>query len=402
MSAGELKVLVVDDDGFQRRTLMRQLRAAGATEVVEAVGGAEALRWLDAHTDEAWLVLCDLDMPGIDGLELIRHFDRVNPLGAIALLSAHDADVLRSAQLLAGADCTRLLGTLAKPIGAGALAEIVARWRLMSDESLLLPSAAGNETRIDIRALRAAVARGELVAWLQPKIDLATGQVVGAEALARLDLGAGGVMLPGAFWPQVVTDGRDLDFTVQMIGQLGRALPAITARLPGFVVALNLSLDSIADGAALARLSAAVDDAAIGPGHLMFEITESVAAVESAAAAGNVARLRMRGFRLSIDDFGTGHSTLQQLHRLPFSELKLDRSFIQHAMHDSTAHAMVESTLALARKLGLSTVAEGIEDEATAALMRELGCDFGQGWLFAPAMSPEDFVGWLDGRVAGS
>ncbi|WP_085314303.1 EAL domain-containing response regulator [Derxia lacustris] len=395
---GELQVLVVDDEPFQRRTLARQLRAAGAGSVAEAEDGAAALRWLHAHGDEAWLVLCDLDMPGMDGLELLRHFDAANPRGAIALLSAHDADVLRSAALLGGADSQRLLGTWAKPLAAAELADLLMRWRLLAGESLLLPTDAGSAARIGLRELRAALADGRVVAWLQPKIELASGRVVGAEALARLDLGAGGVMLPGQFWPQVATDGRELDTTLTLIGQLGRALPAILARRPGFVVALNLGLDSIAGTEALPRLAAAVEAAGIAREHLMFEITEGAAAAQSAAAAGNVARLRMRGFRLSIDDFGTGHSTLEQLYRLPFSELKLDRSFVQQAMHDRTARAMVQSTLELARTLGLSTVAEGVEDAATAALLKELGCDCAQGWLFAPAMAPEDFVRWMAGQ----
>ncbi|WP_028310052.1 EAL domain-containing response regulator [Derxia gummosa] len=394
--ADSAKVLVVDDDRFQRRTLARQLRAAGAADVAEAEDGNAALAWLHDHGDEAWLALCDLDMPGMDGLELVRHFDTANPRGAIALLSAHDADVLRSASLLGGGDSRRLLGTWAKPLASADLADIFMRWRLLAGDSLLLPDDAGADTCIDVSELRAALERGAVVAWLQPKIELATGAVVGAEALARLDLGAGGVMLPGQFWHQVASDGRELETTLTMVGQLGRALPAILARREPFVVALNLALDSIAAAEALPRLSAAVEAAGIGREHLMFEITESAAAVQSAIAAGNVARLRMRGFRLSIDDFGTGHSTLDQLYRLPFSELKLDRSFVQQAMHDRTARAMVQSTLQLARTLGLSTVAEGVEDEATALLLRELGCDCAQGWLFAPAMPPEEFVRWLD------
>jgi EAL domain-containing protein (putative c-di-GMP-specific phosphodiesterase class I) len=129
-----------------------------------------------------------------------------------------------------------------------------------------------------------------------------------------------------------------------------------------------------------------------------LEITESVAMTEVGTCLENIARLRMRGFRLSVDDFGVGYSSLQQLVRVPFQELKLDRSFVTNVEVGSRAAIVLEATVALSRRLEMSTVAEGIETQAEWDFLRGLGCDIAQGYFIAKPMSASAFAEWLEQR----
>src|SRR6185503_19181892 len=139
------------------------------------------------------------------------------------------------------------------------------------------------------------------------------------------------------------------------------------------------------------------------PEEVVLEITETAASRNQAAALENLNRLRMRGFELSIDDFGTGFSSLAQLVRTPFSELKIDRSFVGSLSTDTAARTLVESIVSLARRLGVRTVAEGIETQEQLEILLDLECDVGQGFLFAKPMPVGDWLAWMQGkRVAGA
>jgi len=134
------------------------------------------------------------------------------------------------------------------------------------------------------------------------------------------------------------------------------------------------------------------------PADIMLEVTETGVTKDIAVALDVLTRLRLKGFGLSIDDFGIGYSSFEQLGRIPFTEMKLDRSFVQRGGRDAAARAILESSLAMARKLELTTVAEGVETEAELALMRELGCDDVQGHLIARPMPCGDLIQWLRQR----
>lgn len=148
------------------------------------------------------------------------------------------------------------------------------------------------------------------------------------------------------------------------------------------------------------RLAAAVLATGLSPERVVFEVTETAVATDWMAAVENLSRLRLKGFALSIDDFGTGYSSLQQLLRLPFSELKLDRSFISGICTGSATHAMVEGAIRIAKKMGLTTVAEGIEAVSEAQILLSLGCDVGQGYVFSRPLPRAEVVNWLNLRRA--
>ena len=159
-------------------------------------------------------------------------------------------------------------------------------------------------------------------------------------------------------------------------------------------VSVNLSISSFSEIKFADRVTELVGRQNLDPRHMVLEITESAVTTEVGKALENLARLRMKGFGLSIDDYGTGYSSMQQLTRIAFTELKIDQSFVMNAAKDNSARVILESSLDMARKLKIASVAEGVETEADYELLRELGCDIAQGYLIARPMKYASLLGW--------
>ena len=159
---------------------------------------------------------------------------------------------------------------------------------------------------------------------------------------------------------------------------------------------MNLSTTSLIEGDLCNTLINQCQRWSINPELITLEVTESAFVQDLGKSLEVLTRLRMHGFGLSIDDFGTGYSSMQQLALLPFTELKLDRSFVDHCFEDPSRLAIIESSIELARKLGLKSVAEGVEDELTWRLLARLGCDVCQGFFSARPMPREELMGWHD------
>ncbi len=159
-------------------------------------------------------------------------------------------------------------------------------------------------------------------------------------------------------------------------------------------VSLNLSLTSLGDVTLAERLMETVREAHVEPRHVVFEITESAAASDMGKVLENLSRLRMNGFGLAIDHYGTGYSSLQELTRVPYTELKIDPSFVRGAGSKPSSRAAIESSLEMAKKLRIASVAQGVESKEEMALVRSLGCDMAQGHFIAAPMKAPDFLRW--------
>jgi EAL domain-containing protein (putative c-di-GMP-specific phosphodiesterase class I) len=157
-------------------------------------------------------------------------------------------------------------------------------------------------------------------------------------------------------------------------------------------MSVNISVSSLRDTSLAERITRVVLNAGLEPKHLIFEVTESAAMTSVAEALENLARLRMRGFGLSIDDYGTGFSSMQQLTRVPFTELKIDKSFIADSAYNASSRVVVESSVQMARKLKVKSVAEGVEKREEWDMLRDMGCDVVQGYFIAKPMDIESFA----------
>jgi diguanylate cyclase (GGDEF)-like protein len=243
--------------------------------------------------------------------------------------------------------------------------------------------------------LRAAIDEGGLAVHYQPKIDLKTGQVDSVEALVRWPHPHRGLLLPGEFIALAERTGLIRDLTRWVLDESLRQCATWRSEGLELPVAVNLSPSTFGQLDLVERVRRSLTEAGLPPSRLTLEITENAFPENTRLLNDAVRRLGDLGVRLSVDDFGTGYSSLSKLKELPVQELKIDRSFIVALAEDDTDHSIVRSILDLARSLGLTVVAEGVETEEVRRLLVRLGCDLAQGFLFSPPIPGSRLTGWL-------
>ena len=244
--------------------------------------------------------------------------------------------------------------------------------------------------------LRDALQQGHLQVHYQPQIDLASGRVHGAEALARWwDPQSNAMIPPVVFIPVAEESGLIRPLTRWLIGECLRTCARWHAAGHQLDVSINLSALNLLDPELLDVLQLGMQATGLRAQNINLEITESCFMDSPERAMEVVQRLHERGFKLSIDDFGTGYSSLSYLKNLPINELKIDQGFVRNLLTSPGDQAIVASTLELAHNLSLSVVAEGIEDAPTAQWLRDKGCEIGQGYCFAKPMPADDFLAYL-------
>ncbi len=273
----------------------------------------------------------------------------------------------------------RLLGLMEKPVTFAGLEDMIARRDSTVPQLRRLPADASYSPE----QIAEGVRQKQFVPFYQPKVLLATGAVVGMEALARWHHPEHGLVAPGAFIGVLELSG-DIDLlTFAMLESAVAACRRLHERGFAMTVSVNLSLASLIDTTMADRITKVVRAAGLDPRFVIFEMTETAAMTQVAPALENLARLRMRGFGLSVDDFGTGFASLQQLTRVPFTELKIDQGFVTGCSVNPEARVIVESSVEMARKLGISSVAEGVESLADWKMVRATGCEIAQGHYIA-------------------
>ena len=384
--------LVVDDDMVVLQQVKAMLDKLGVREVLTAVNGVEATTVLNKRGGEIEVLVCDLSMPEMDGVELIRGFGKTGFKGGLILISGADEKIISTVNKLAVLQGVRVLGQLQKPVSAAQLAILLSHTADLPEQKL--QSASGPV--VSKEAIRAAMAAKEFSIWFQPKVDATSLRAVGIEALARWQLPGGKFIPPDNFITVAEREG--------LIGELSQMLVALAltegAKLfaAGFPlkIAINLSGSWLNDLSLPDFILSNTRLAGLRAIDVILEVTETGVMEDLTTALDVLSRLRLKGFGLSIDDFGIGYSSFEQLGRIPFTEMKLDRSFVNKGVQDAAARAILESSMDMAHKLNLSTVAEGVETELDLKLVRSLGCDLVQGYLIAKPMPVQDLIVWLD------
>jgi EAL domain-containing protein (putative c-di-GMP-specific phosphodiesterase class I)/GGDEF domain-containing protein len=246
--------------------------------------------------------------------------------------------------------------------------------------------------------LRHAMNNGGLRVVYQPKMSLETGRITDAEALVRWHDESGRTISPDEFIPLAEATGVIREVTVfalrAALADLSRWGPSgVPLRLAVNVSALDLVTEDFAK-----QVGAILEDAAVPPRQLTLEVTESALIRSPAEAIATLVELRDLGVRLSVDDYGTGQSTLSYLKHLPVHELKIDKSFVTTLAGSESDAIMVRSTINLAHELGLQVVAEGIEDRETLDMLRKLGCDYAQGFFISKPIEPDELFALISGQ----
>ncbi len=254
---------------------------------------------------------------------------------------------------------------------------------------------ASQESLSLLSELRTAVDHAQLRLFLQPKVDLASGRVIGAEALVRWLHPQRGMVAPMRFIPFAEQTGFIRVITGWMIQQCACTWRELRGSGVEIKLSVNLSTRDLLDQDLPAKLEKLFAREAVDPKALCLEITESAIMDDPQRALQTLKRLHDMGLRLSIDDFGTGYSSLAYLKQMPLHELKIDQSFVKSMERDQADMKIVRSTIDLAHNLGLSVTAEGVETGQAYALLRAMKCDEAQGYFMAKPMPSEDFAAWL-------
>jgi EAL domain-containing protein (putative c-di-GMP-specific phosphodiesterase class I)/ActR/RegA family two-component response regulator len=388
LSRGTL--LIVDDDQMQRMLIGEIARRIGFC-VDEAASIEEAASLVERNLYTR--IVLDLALGGHDGVEVMRHIAVSGQNPAVIVISGFDERIRDAAIRFGQSLGLATAGELRKPINIVRLREA-----LLRDVSPIAqpgPGASGRLTGVTQADLRSAIALGEILPYYQPKIALATGQVIGVEALARWTSPRHGSISPAIFVPLAEDWGLSDDFTHLMMATAIRDAAAWQADHPGVGVAVNMPVSSLGDIALPDRVEALLGRAGLDASCLTVEITETIRLSDDVAIGDILTRMRIKGIKLSLDDFGTGYSSLSSLLRMPFSELKIDRSFIMTSDFDAYAWKIVRATLSLAREFGMTAVAEGIETLPVAAMLGDALCDIGQGYLYARPMSRSTLLRYL-------
>lgn len=387
MSANASKiVMVVDDDRTRADRLAGHLAESGFETRV--AGSAEDVG--ASLDDDVHAIVLDLMMTRDDGIQVIRQLGELRCDANLVVIGDTDRRILSAAERLARARGLRVAGALVRPLEPDILVRLL--------ETGAARAGAGS------RGINVQVAQTELLQCMedgcidvlyQPKIDVRTLEFIAVEALVRLNHPTRGQLSPAAFLAMAEESGliNRLTRTV-FLKALGQAAEWAGNDQP-LQVAVNVSPLLLTDLGLPETFSDLADRHGIDRENIVLEITESWLNEEPVAALDILTRLRMKGFNLSIDDFGTGYSTMLQLNEIPYSEMKLDQSFIRNATRDREARAIVESSIELGHKLGLKVVAEGIEKQEDWDLISDMACDEGQGYFIARPMPGDQIPAWL-------
>ena len=390
LDAATTGIVLLDDDPFMLKLLTRMLAQLGYTRVVACDSGEKALTQVRGAHEVVDLIFLDINMPGMDGVEFIRRLVECQYGGSVILVSGENSRILESVERLIEAHRLVALGCLQKPVKPDELASLMSTLKPPIGHRSLV-----GQHSYSAEQLHAAISHGQLVNYYQPKVAIATGEVVGMESLVRWQHPADGLIFPDRFLGLAEEQGLLTEVTRVVLTEAMKQAKAwwqAGYRLP---IAVNVSMSDLValdfpDMAASLAASVGIE-----PQLLTLEVTEGQVMGQLSTVLDVLTRLSLKRFRLSIDDFGTGHSSLAQLRDLPFNELKVDRGFVHGASTDGTRAAICNASLRLAHQLQMQVVGEGIEDQDDWNFLSQMGCDVGQGYFIARPMPAADVVPWI-------
>lgn len=368
-------------------------------ELIEHIGSGVGCSVITAETETSFreqlghrhpsLILLDLQMPGMDGIEALRYLARSGVTAGILLASGMDQRVLASARQLGESLGLKMLGTLQKPA-------------MLEDIEALLMKHLEPGARVSVDELRVAIEEHELIVHYQPKVvrEANDWQVRSAEALVRWRHPRLGLLYPADFLPIAEQSGLIVGVTDFVLTDAIRQIGHWRQRGLHIGAAVNLSPRLVQDLEFPDRLSRILKEFDATSEQLTLEVTEAASLDDPDLVMDIFTRLRVKGVGLSLDDFGIGTSSLTQLYKMPFSEVKIDSALIAEINQTKAAATVVRAIIELAHNLSLTACAEGVENSATFEFLEQAGCDAIQGEFIAqsmPAAEMESFINVWNG-----
>lgn len=403
------RLLILDDDPMTGETIRRIAEFAGL-EVHYTPNPERFFQLLDEwHPTH---IALDLVMPEMDGVQVMAKLAHLSCQAKIIITSGVGSRVLDAAGRSAAEHGLDIAGVLAKPFSLSQLRELLTGTPstdlLQQHPTATRQAVPVPQPVLTVKDLERGLEQREFYLVYQPKVFCETGVLAGVEALVRWQHPQRGIISPIQFIPLAESSGLIDQLTEQIIEQAldwfgplctQSSVGSVASLPPEVGVNLKLSLNISAKTLGNVRLFEQVreqcDTLKVYPEQLIFELTETSAMDDPVASLDLLTRLRMMGFHLSIDDFGTGFSSMLQLVRLPFSEIKVDKSFVMTAMKSQESRTVVKFIVDLGHSLGLGCTAEGVEDAATMDYLKLIHCDLAQGYLVARPMAGEELPSWL-------
>jgi EAL domain-containing protein (putative c-di-GMP-specific phosphodiesterase class I) len=383
------KILVIDDEVDVGEFVCSAAQAMG----FECSASTDAASFMDKLAPDTALILLDLVMPDMDGVELLRLLGQQKCQAGIILMSGTGKRIMESAGQLAHAHGLSIVGQLQKPFRLAELEKVIGQ-RTETEE--LTVARQDDRTIIRKDELRRAIVRDEFVLHYQPQIEIATGRVIGVEALVRWQHPERGLVFPDSFIGRMERFGfiDELGWLVMSRGmsEVGQFANG-NGRAP--MLSMNESVYSLHDLKFPDMFVSLAEKHGISPANVTIEITESGLIKELANTLDILTRLRMKQVKLSIDDFGTGYAMMQQLKVIPATELKIDRSFILDMHKNERDRVIVQKTIEIGHELGMHVIAEGVETREQLNFLHLRGCDSAQGYFFSRPLPANEMVAWL-------
>lgn len=383
-----LSAFILDDDSFIIDVTRSMLENIGVGSISTHTSARAALAAMDMNNSQQ-VVLCDLNMPDMDGIEVIRYLGQHGFSGAVIILSGEDARMLQTVVNMGRAHQLRLIGALGKPIEQQALLDMLLQVQTgTSTHPLAYPVLSEPE-------LRAGLAGDGLIPYFQPQVDARTHKVIGVEALARWKHHKYGILAPSAFIQMAEENELINLLTDRMVTLSLRQWRLWHDAGLDLSVSINLSMHSLNCLSFPDSLVAEAQAIGVPLDRLVLEITENHLALDMKVSSDVLARLCLKRIRLSIDDFGTAYSNMEKLQMLPYSELKIDRAFVRGAATTPSSYAILKSSAGLGQRLGMKIVAEGVETQEDWDCALESGCDLIQGFYTARPMPGDQIISWV-------
>jgi EAL domain-containing protein (putative c-di-GMP-specific phosphodiesterase class I) len=392
-SPAALRLLVLDDELVIRDLVTEVAQDTGFD--VFAAPDTDALG--SGQFDNFDVVVLDLVMPRIDGIEVLRMLSKADSRAKLVLMSGMDRRTLDTARRIAVEQGLQVAAVLSKPFRAAELREVLAHKVMQGPRQ---PARSAGHARVTIDELWRAIEARELVLHFQPKICLRTQGWCGMEALARWQHPQLGLLYPDAFIGLAEHPDIALAFTYAVLRQAVAATRMIS-EATGFAgsVSVNLPPTALQELTFPEHAVEIIDASGLDRSRIVFEVTETSIPRDLAVSLDILTRLHMRQVGLSIDDFGTGHSSLERLQDSPFEELKIDMVFVRNMLSNTSSRLIVEGAIRLGRSLDMVVVAEGAEDAETMELLTRLDCDMVQGYCVSKPLPFDQLCAWAAGRA---
>lgn len=390
------RILILDDDADVGQTIQWIAESLGFEAEFVSHPDPFFQKLADTHRD---VVTIDLIMPEFDGVEILRKLAAHSCQSQIVISSGMGDKVLSAAARSAAEHGLNIAGVISKPISRDSLRALIGEGADFGDTRF--PEECGalrEQFEIPESDLEQALLRHEFLLAYQPKIDCQTGRTAGFEAMARWNHPVLGIVLPDRFISLAERSGN-IDALTQQIFEQSLAWFSRSFPQPDLKLSLNLSAKSLVDIQMADALLDLCNRFSVATERVVLELTETSAMEDPTLSLDVMTRLRVKGFCLSIDDFGTGYSSMVQLVRLPFSEIKIDKSFVQ-SHQSKEARSVIRSIIDLGHSLGLQVTAEGVEDSDSFEYLKSLQCDFAQGYWIARPMWADATRDWAVQRLS--